>query len=536
MTVRRPRTRARLLLLGVVMLWFLAVATPADAHAILVATSPGDATRIDDAPDQVDFEFSEPVELELGGLAVFDSSGTRVDDAAPVTDGTTVSIDLADDLADDTYIATYRVVSEDGHPINGAIVFTVGEAAATATFDIDRVLGDDDQEWEALAALARFVTYSVALVIGGMAMYRLVDPAAVDSTGTGSGTRAASAIGAITALLAIPLQAIIASGRGAEAAWDLELLGRVVEDDVGIAALVTAAGLAALAWRPGASWSWVAGAVAVLGFAVTGHPRASSPILVTTVANVIHLIAVALWIGGLIVVFLSFRNRPPDAVARIVERFSWAAFFTFAGAAVVGMVMAWAEVRALSALTSTTYGWLLIAKVVAVGAVGAIALYNRRRLVPRIDESGSRAALARTTTIEIIGFLIIIGLTTMLVTTTPARAEAGVGGLFVERLALNEDLRVEMVVDPNRAGDLNEVHLYFTDPTGRPAELTDVEVAMALPAKDIQPVRRTPFRAGPGHMLMSGRELTIPGDWEITITTQLDEFTQAAATFDVPVS
>jgi hypothetical protein len=37
-------------------------------------------------------------------------------------------------------------------------------------------------------------------------------------------------------------------------------------------------------------------------------------------------------------------------------------------------------------------------------------------------------------------------------------------------------------------------------------------------------------------MLMSGRELTIPGDWEITITTQLDQFTQAGATFDVPVS
>ncbi len=110
------------------------------------------------------------------------------------------------------------------------------------------------------------------------------------------------------------------------------------------------------------------------------------------------------------------------------------------------------------------------------------------------------------------------------------------GGLFVERLDLEQDLRVEMVVDPNRAGDLNEIHLYFTDPTGRPVDLTDVEVALALPARDIQPVRRTPFRAGPGHMLMSGRELTIPGDWEITITSQLDEFTQTAATFDVPVS
>ena len=530
------RATAALLLVGLMSFWLVATASTADAHAILVATSPGDATRIDEAPPQVDFEFSEPVELELGGLAVFDSSGNRVDAAGPSTNGTTVSIDLVDGLPDDTYIATYRVVSEDGHPINGAIVFTVGTAASSTSFDVDQILGDQDQGWEGLAAVARFVTYSVALVIGGIALYRRIDPAATRAVATGTGARAATAIGVVTALAAIPLQAVIASGRGLEAAWELDLLRRVLEDDVGTAALVTAAGLASLAWRPDASWSWIAGAVAVLGFAVTGHPRASSPVVVTVLANAVHVLAVALWIGGLIVVFLSFRDEPPDAIARIVERFSRTAFFTFTGAAVVGVVMAWAEVRALRALTSTTYGWLLIAKVAAVGAVGAIALYNRRRLVPRIAESGSRATLVRTTTAEIIGFLVIIALTTMLVTTTPARADAGVSGLFVERLELNDDLRVEMVVDPNRAGDLNEVHLYFTDPAGRPVELTDVEVAMALPAKDIQPVRRTPFRAGPGHMLMSGRELTIPGDWQITITTQLDEFTQAAATFDVPVS
>lgn len=534
--MRSPRARAGLAVVGLAMLWLVGVATPSDAHAILVATSPGDATRIDTAPNKVEFEFSEPVELELGGLAVFGSDGDRVDEAAPVTDGTTVSIGLADGLADGTYIATYRVVSEDGHPINGAIAFTVGSATSTATFDIDQILGDGDQGWEAVAALARFVAYSVALVIGGMALYSMVDPTATAALGTGRVARVTAGVGAIAALAAIPLQAIIASGRGAEAAWDLDLVRTVIEDDVGLAALVTAAGLTVLVWRPRASWSWVAGAMAVLGFAITGHPRASSPVALTSLANVVHLLAVALWIGGLIVVFLSFRDRSPETLARIVERFSWAAFFTFTGAAIVGVVLAWAEVRALRALTSTTYGWLLIAKVVAVGAVGAIALYNRRRLVPRIAESGSRSMLARTTTIEIIGFLVIIALTTMLVTTTPARSEAGVGGLFAERLELNEDLRVEMVVDPNRAGDLNEVHLYFTDPTGRPVELTDVEVAMALPAKDIQPVRRVPFRAGSGHMLMSGRELTISGDWEITITTQLDEFTQAAATFDVPVS
>lgn len=525
-----------LLALGLVLALGVAiVATPARAHASLIATSPADGSRIEAAPEQVSFEFSEPVELELGGLAVLDSSGDRVDEGAPELDGATVSVQLRADLPDDTYIATYRVVSEDGHPINGSIVFTVGATTSTASFDIDALLGDDQPAWEALAAVFRFVAYVVALMVGGMALYRLIDPSAVTNLGAGTGTRVTAAVGAVASLAAIPLQAVIASGRGIEAAWDLDLISQVVEDDVGLAALVTSAALAVLAWRPRASWSWVPGAAAVLGFAITGHSRASTPAALTTLADAVHLVAVALWIGGLVTVFLSFQHRRPQFVAKVVERFSWTAFITFSAAALVGLVLAWSEVRALRALTTTTYGWVLIAKVLTVGAVGAIALYNRRRLVPHIADSGSRSALARTVTLEIIGFLLIIAFTTMLVTTAPARTEAGVGGLYVERLDLDAERRVEMVLDPNQAGELNEVHLYFTDPAGRPIELSDVEVSMALPSRDIQPVRRAPFRAGPGHMLMSGRELTIPGMWEITVTAQIDEFTQAAATFDVPV-
>ncbi len=192
MTVRPTRAGAGLLLVGIATLWFVAFAIPADAHAILVATSPGDATRIDTAPDAVEFEFSEPVELELGGLAVFDSSGNRVDEAGPSSEGTTVSIDLVDGLPDDTYIATYRVVSEDGHPINGAIVFTVGAATTPATFDIDQVLDEEARGWEAFAAVARFVTYAVALVVGGMALYGRIDPSATTTTGAGPTARVLS--------------------------------------------------------------------------------------------------------------------------------------------------------------------------------------------------------------------------------------------------------------------------------------------------------------------------------------------------------
>ena len=203
-----------LLALGLVLALGVAiVATPARAHASLIATSPADGSRIETAPEQVSFEFSEPVELELGGLAVLDSSGDRVDEGAPELDGTTVSVQLRADLPDDTYIATYRVVSEDGHPVNGAIVFTVGATTSTASFDIDALLGDDQPAWEALAAVFRFVAYVVALIVGGMALYSLIDPSAFTDLGDGTCTRVAAAVGAVASMDAITLQDVISSVR-----------------------------------------------------------------------------------------------------------------------------------------------------------------------------------------------------------------------------------------------------------------------------------------------------------------------------------
>ncbi len=531
-----PRAGQTVLALVFILLWTISAATPASAHTTLISTTPADGSRLETAPRSVTFEFSESVELELGGLAVFDDQGGRVDRSAPVQDGGTVTIRLKDDLGDGTYIATYRVVSQDGHPVNGAIVFTAGDAPESTAFHLDDFLGDDARGAEALAAFARFVAYATGLVIGGMALYRRVDSGGTVESGSVRFVRIGAGVGAVASLLAIPLQAVIATGRGTSAAWDSDLLRRVVEDDVGLAAFVTAIGLAVLAWRPCNRLSWIAGLTAVVGFAITGHSRVSTPVAVTVTADVVHLVAAAIWVGGLSLVFLSFRTSEPRAVAHVVRRFSAAAFVTYAAAVGAGIVLAWSEVRALQALTSTTYGWVLLAKVAAVGAVGAIALYNRRRLMPIRENPSALRRLGLTVTLELAGFLVIVAATTLLVNVTPARTEAGVTGLYAERRELTEELTVEMIVDPNQAGRLNEIHLFINDLSGRPVELTDVEVGMAMPDRGIEPVRRRPFRAGPGHLLMSGRELSIPGAWQITITAQLDEFTRSAATFEVPVS
>ena len=94
-------------------------AGPAAAHAVLESSDPGDGARLNAAPEQVTLEFSEQVSVDLGGVRVYASDGGRVDVGETRSDGAVVSIDLEPDLPDGAYVATYRIVSADGHPIRG---------------------------------------------------------------------------------------------------------------------------------------------------------------------------------------------------------------------------------------------------------------------------------------------------------------------------------------------------------------------------------------------------------------------------------
>jgi copper transport protein len=203
-----------------------------------------------------------------------------------------------------------------------------------------------------------------------------------------------------------------------------------------------------------------------------------------------------------------------------------------------GVALSWSEVRALRALTSTTYGWTLLAKVGVVLVVGLIGAHNRFRVVPAIQRSTSapRAwALLRTSVrLEAAALVVAIALTAVLVNVTPARSAAGVGGIFSETVALGEDGFVNVVVDPNQAGR-NSIHLYFQDEDHRPAEVEgDVSVSFSLPSDDIGPIVREPFRAGPSHFQIDGDELVTGGRWTIEVTEE-SRFESATAEVEVLV-
>lgn len=113
----------------------LALPMPAWAHDTLVSSNPGDGARVTEAPEEIELTFSADL-LEVGTqVRVTDSSGADVTDGDPELSGPTVVQDITPaDSADESYTVVWRVVSSDGHPIEGTFGYVVGQGAeATAT-------------------------------------------------------------------------------------------------------------------------------------------------------------------------------------------------------------------------------------------------------------------------------------------------------------------------------------------------------------------------------------------------------------------
>ena len=104
------------------------------AHAELVGTDPEEGAVLEAAPESVTLTFNEPVRLTSQEVVVYDAEGDPVASTSGAS-GAEVRVDLADaaDLGDGTYVVAWNVLSGDGHPISGALTFSVGAPSASVT-------------------------------------------------------------------------------------------------------------------------------------------------------------------------------------------------------------------------------------------------------------------------------------------------------------------------------------------------------------------------------------------------------------------
>lgn len=119
---------AALAVLGGLGLAVLVAPGPAAAHDTLLRSSPADGEQLAAAPGEWTLEFSADLLLVGAEAIVLDERGQAVEHGDPVIDGPAVTIPLGA-LGEGSYTGHWRVVSSDGHPISGTVVFGVGVPA-----------------------------------------------------------------------------------------------------------------------------------------------------------------------------------------------------------------------------------------------------------------------------------------------------------------------------------------------------------------------------------------------------------------------
>jgi len=357
---------------------------PAFGHAELVTTSPRDGQRLTGAPRSVVLVFSEPVDVVSGGFSLgLAGSGRPVRVGQPVRAGAQVRWPVLGGMPAGGYVVRWRVVSDDGHPVSGAFSFGVKARPGT-------VAPGPGAGWSWPVAAARALGYLGFAVLAGALALSWCWPAGRGSSRAASTLRAGLVTAVVGTALGLLLQGPYVAGVPAARLFDRTLLAEVAHSPSGAwmqLRLYLYLAAAAVLWPVGAvrvALNRRLAAVLTVGAAVTfsgtGHAAASGP-AVDRVVDSVHVCCAGLWVGGLLTLVAVSWGRGEDRPGvEAFARFSRLALTSVLVLLITGIGNAVLRFGAVSQLWESTYGRILLVKLVLVAAALAGAAVSRQVL------------------------------------------------------------------------------------------------------------------------------------------------------------
>jgi copper transport protein len=316
--IRSARRRAPLTgLLACVGL--VAWATPAAAHAAVTTSSPAQGSHVLTAPHAVTINFDQPVQPDDGGVVVLNSSGQQVQIASQHPAPGTLRAILPASLGSGAYVSDYTVTSVDGHVVSGGIVFLVGHVSATAG-SLTSLSRPSTPLASRVDDFGQFLIYLGVLVATGLSFFlAFILRGGPEEFRLRRWTYVAVALGVVGMVVTGAAQAdLTGGGLGALAHWSIDTQafgGKFGEQCavqlVGLAACLTSLYLRSTVARQFAAFYGLL--VAAGAFVIFGHAIVSPERWLSIPADVVHVIFVAMWAGGLFGLVTVLRRRTAAA-------------------------------------------------------------------------------------------------------------------------------------------------------------------------------------------------------------------------------
>jgi copper transport protein len=404
----------------------LVLPSSAWAHASLVRSQPADRAALAAAPATVRFVFDDDVRVASGTKAIRNGDGSVLAGKPRVVGGRVLVVPLRAGLADGDYTVLWRVLSDDGHTIEGVTTFGVGAGRPppTAALSVDN--GPSAQD-----VVSRLLFFGGLLTAVGAAFFRLaVGPVPVRLL-----------LGAFL-LVFVGVSGVLHDVSVSTRFGTVMALAAVVS---GVGALLAAVAPVYPRLEP---LAFAAALVLLPAPSLAGHALDRGRSWIEVVADLLHVGAASLWLGGLVALALALRARGDRAGT--LRRFSNLALVSVLVLAATGVVRALSELDSVSQLWSTGYGRVLLVKTGLLTVLVAIGWVNRYRLVPRLSLHGLRRSVAA----ELVLFAGLVAAVALLTDLRPGRDRAASAAVAPQAKGPPPLPAKEMIVQARQDGEL----------------------------------------------------------------------------------
>lgn len=499
----------------------------AHAHAALVSSEPADGAVIAAAPSRLTLTFNQPVSPLV--LRLLPPDGKFSELQATAERESSLAVTFPSGLREGTHVLSWRVVSLDGHPVGGSVVFSIG--APSTSREIAAQSTADPVVAAALWTLKVVFYIGLFVGIGGSLFLAWLAPG-----GTGGGRTAIAitlAAGCAATPIIVGLQgadalALPLSGLASGGVWQAGLATTFGATAIA-AACALVAGLAALGVRTtkiARGLSLFGGVAAGVSLALSGHASSAAPHWLTRPAVIAHTVAVTFWIGALVPLgAIMLKGPAPEAV---LSRFSRAIPWAVAALVVSGAVLAIVQVAEPDALLTTAFGQVLCAKLCLVSILLALAAWNRFRLTPAVmgGSMEPRRQLSRLIAIEVAIVVVILGLVATWRFTPPPRALAVASAKPALVHIHTETAMADVSFEPGRAG---MVQAKIVIMTGDFKELDAKVLRLTLENKSsgIEGIARRATKGSDGIWRIQQLPVPAGGRWNVDVEILINDFEKA---------
>lgn len=440
------------------------------AHGLLRSSSPAADSVIATSPREIRLTFTEAPERTFTRIRLIGPAGEVFLGPLEIEPGNVARSRVPIQLEPGAYRVEWQTAGDDGHPVSGSFGFSIAGAVDTPPLgprDTGSIVGPSDvatsspmaghepgmaaagetDPFTSFAAILRWLTLLATIAAIGAVAFRYTVLARVSlevdreirteylpDAGRGAGLvgALASSLLLLTGAARLLLQSLAVHGAGSMLDAST-LTPMITQTNWGLAWTTQLVGAAAaltgfLQVRRGSGRGWIvaaAGSVVIAtGLALASHaavvPRLSG---LSVVANVVHTIAAAGWLGNLLLVFavglpLAWRLDRADrwtVVRDVVNAFSPAALAFGALAALTGIFMAWTHVGSIAALTGTDYGNVLLIKLGLISLTAITGAYNWLRVRPALGDHTGARRLRRSAGAELAIAALVLAVTAVLV-------------------------------------------------------------------------------------------------------------------------